>query len=138
MKKQTRPKWRPIRELGSIDSLRNAAGDVSRPDKISAYSIQRWAGIGTPNPALLRHQLRSEGYSVFQWSDAPGSVYGSHKHDCDQSHWVISGSLELNVEGCGVFVLNAGDRDLMFKGTYHSARVLGNEPAIYLIGERRS
>jgi len=59
-------------------------------------------------------------------------------HADDQSHWVVSGRLELMVEGYGTFVLEAGDRDFMPAGTYHSARVLGDEPVLYLIGEVRA
>jgi len=86
---------------------------------------------------MLRHTLTSEGFTVFQWCDQPGIEYGLHKHDEDQSHWIISGSLELTVERAGKFVLEAGDRDFMPGGTFHSARVLGEEPVLYLIGARR-
>jgi len=87
---------------------------------------------------MLRHILVLEGFSVFQWSDQPGRIYGKHMHADDQSHWVVSGRLELMVEGYGTFVLEAGDRDFMPAGTYHSARVLGDEPILYLIGEMRA
>jgi quercetin dioxygenase-like cupin family protein len=50
---------------------------------------------------------------------------------------VISGTLELTVEKFGTFILEKGDRDLMPAGTYHSARVIGDEPVIYLIGEKK-
>ena len=103
----------------------------------TAYRVQKWQEIFSPNSAMLRHALTSEGYSVFQWCDQPGIEYGLHKHDEDQSHWIISGSLELTVEGVGKFVLYAGDRDFMPGGTFHSARVLGEEPVLYLIGARR-
>ena len=84
----------------------------------------------------MRARLESEGYSVFEWSDSPGSVYPLHEHSTDQSHWIISGELELVVEGVGDVVLSAGTRDSMPAGTRHSARVLGSEPVKYLIGER--
>lgn len=85
---------------------------------------------------MLRHILVSEGYNVFPWVDQPEMVYGIHMHNEDQSHWVISGSLELTVERVGTFVLEAGDRDFMPARTYHSARVIGEEPVTYLIGEK--
>jgi hypothetical protein len=44
--------------------------------------------------------------------------------------------LELQVEGVGAVTLNPGDRDFMPAGTYHSARVIGNQPVVYLIGEK--
>lgn len=101
-----------------------------------SYKVEKWKEIYPPNPAMLRHILALEGFSVFQWCDRPGSIYNTHKHDEDQSHWIISGVFELTIERVGTFVLEAGDRDLMPKGTYHSARVIGDEPVSYLVGAK--
>lgn len=103
---------------------------------MSEYHIVRWQGWSAPNPATLRFQMEREGYRVFQWGDRPEAVYALHKHDEDQSHWIISGALELTIEKVGVFILEAGDRDYMPSGTWHSARVVGEEPVVYLIGEK--
>ncbi len=100
------------------------------------YRIEKWKGDGKPDVAELRQALVSEGYSVFQWSDHSGTVFPQHKHSDDQSHWIISGSLELTVEEFGTFVLEAGDRDFMPAGTCHSARVASEEPVVYLIGQK--
>ena len=100
------------------------------------YRVEKWSGNYTPDAATLRGLLIAEGFAVHSWSDPPGVSYGSHRHDTDQSHWIISGSLELVVDDAGSFVLNAGDRDFMPAYTYHTARVLGDEPVSYLIGER--
>ena len=100
------------------------------------YSIVRWDGDGLPDPAKLQEKMNDEGYSVYRWSDAPGTVYGKHQHPTDQSHWIISGWLELDVQDAGTFVLGPGDRDVMPAGTDHSARVIGDEPVVYLIGEK--
>lgn len=99
------------------------------------YRVEKWREMYPPNPAMLRHILAMEGYSVMQWSDQPGAVYAMHMHDTAQSHWIVMGQLELTVERHGTFVLEPGDRDIMPSGTYHSARVIGDEPVIYLIGE---
>lgn len=85
---------------------------------------------------MLRHILESQGYAVFQWSDRPETVYGSHKHGEDQSHWIVSGKLELTVEAVGTFVLEPGDRDFMPANTYHTARVVSEETVVYLVGEK--
>lgn len=103
---------------------------------MSNYRFERWKEYYAPNAAMLRLILEQEGYRVFQWSDRPGMIYGLHKHDEDQSHWIISGSLELTVERAGTFVLEAGDRDFMPAGNYHSARVVSDAPVLYLIGEK--
>jgi quercetin dioxygenase-like cupin family protein len=79
--------------------------------------------------------MEAEGYSVFQWSDPPGRVYGAHAHAEDQSHWIISGALVLRVEG-EEYTLRAGDRDFLPANTVHEARVVGSEPVVYLIGAK--
>lgn len=103
---------------------------------MSDYQVIRWNQLDAPNPEKLRRQMESEGYYVYQWSDRAGGVYSEHFHTNDQSHWIISGSLELTVKAAGTFVLNAGDRDFMPAKTYHSARVIGDETVVYLIGEK--
>ncbi len=99
------------------------------------YRVEKGAGSAL-TPDEMRASLGSEGYRTFEWGDGPGAEYDTHEHATDQSHWIISGSLELNVEGVGTVILEAGDRDLMPAGTRHSARVIGNVPVRYLIGER--
>ena len=103
---------------------------------MSNYRIEKWSGFTAPNAAMLRMILVQEGYRVFQWCDQPEKIYAKHQHPEDQTHWIISGALELTVERVGTFVLEAGDRDFMPAGTYHSARVGGDEPVLYLIGEK--
>lgn len=100
------------------------------------YRIERWQQPFTPNPAMLRRTLELEGYAVFQWCDQPNAAYGLHKHGEDQSHWIVSGRLELTIEAVGTFVLEAGDRDFMPADTYHTARVVSEEAVVYLIGEK--
>lgn len=98
------------------------------------YRVERWNGSETPDAGELIKRLSDEGYSVFQWTDSAGAVYPDHQHGDHQSHWIISGTLELKVGGYGVVVLNPGDRDFMPAGTVHSARVVGGGPVSYLIG----
>ena len=100
-----------------------------------SIQIERWSEETPPNPTQLRALLESEGYSVFQWSDAPGTKYGPHAHAEDQSHWILSGVLELRV-GHETYTLRAGDRDYLPANTMHSAFVPGDEPVTYLIGAK--
>lgn len=100
------------------------------------YRVEKWKQHHAPNPAMLRHILAVEGYDVFHWCDQPGIMYGMHQHPEDQTHWAISGSIEITVERIGTFLLEAGDRDFMPAGCYHSARVIGEEPVQYLIGAK--
>jgi quercetin dioxygenase-like cupin family protein len=103
---------------------------------MSNYRIEKWSEFSKPQAAMLRLILTQEGYRVNQWCDQPGRIYAKHKHSEDQTHWIISGALEITIERGGTFVLEAGDRDFMPAETYHSARVVGDEPVMYLIGEK--
>lgn len=100
------------------------------------YRVEKWREVYAPNPAMLRLKLQQEGYRVFQWADNPGTIYGSHKHSQAQCHWVVSGVLEIEVETVGTVQLQAGDRDFLPAEAYHKARVIGEEPVLYLVGEK--
>ena len=97
--------------------------------------IERWSDSSSPDAEKLKARLRDEGYSIFQCTDAPGTKYGPHAHAEDQSHWILSGELELRV-GHETYVLRAGDRDFLPANTIHSAAVPGDKPLIYLIGAK--
>lgn len=99
------------------------------------YRVERWKQPYPPNPAMLRRELTHEGYDVFQWADRPNTSHGSKKNPQAQSHWIVSGNLEIVVERVGRYVLGPGDRDFMPADTYHTLRVLGNEPVLYMVGE---
>jgi quercetin dioxygenase-like cupin family protein len=99
--------------------------------------IERHGDGPVAQASTLQRRLEEEGYRVYAWSDSPGTVYPPHRHDTDQSHWVLSGTLALTV-GEEEYVLEAGDRDWLPAGTLHAARVVGREPVAYLIGERWS
>lgn len=101
----------------------------------NGYRVEKWNRPYPPNPAMLRLELEAEGFRVMNWCDMPDVIYGMHKHESEQSHWVISGSIEITVANVP-HLLSAGDRDRMPASTYHTARVIGDEPVIYLIGER--
>jgi quercetin dioxygenase-like cupin family protein len=98
-----------------------------------SMNVERWNESAPPNAHALRQHMEAEGYSVFEWRDAPGTSYGLHSHAEDQSHWIVSGALTLRV-GYEEYTLRAGDRDYLPANTEHSAAVNGNEPVIYLIG----
>lgn len=97
--------------------------------------VERWSEGASPDAQELKTRLSKEGYSVFQWSDAPGTKYGPHSHAEDQSHWIVSGELELRA-GHETYTLRAGDRDFLPADTMHSAFVPGKEPVTYLIGAK--
>jgi mannose-6-phosphate isomerase-like protein (cupin superfamily) len=98
--------------------------------------VERWNSVEAPNARELRERLEDEGYRVFEWIDAPGTVYDLHVHAEDQSHWIISGELELSI-GDEQYTLRAGDRDYLPAYTRHTAAVRGDEAVIYLIGAKK-
>ena len=100
------------------------------------YEVKRWDSDEVPDEAELTRRMKQEGFSVFRWSDPPGAFYPTHRHGDNQSHWIISGSIEFVIEGNDEVTLEAGDRDFMPANTDHSARVVGEEPAVYLIGSK--
>jgi quercetin dioxygenase-like cupin family protein len=100
-----------------------------------AIQVERWVADTAPDPLKLRQQLQLEGYSVFQWTDAPGTRYGPHAHPEDQSHWILSGELELRV-GHETYRLRSGDRDYLPANTIHSASVPEDGSVTYLIGAK--
>lgn len=94
--------------------------------------VERGSAVDPPELDEVKERLRAEGYSVIQWSDAPGTKYGPHAHPEDQSHLILSGELELRV-GYETYTLRAGDRDYLPANTIHSAFVPGDETVVYLI-----
>lgn len=100
-----------------------------------SIQIDRWSDASDPDVEDLKTRLQDEGYSVFQWRDAPGTKYGPHTHPEDQSHWILSGELALRV-GHETYTLRAGDRDFLPANTIHSANVPGDAPVTYLIGAK--
>ena len=100
-----------------------------------SIQVERWSEKNLPKASESKARLQAEGYSVFEWTDAPGTRYGPHSHPEDQSHWIVSGVLELRV-GYETYTLRAGDRDYLPANTEHSAFVPGDEPVTYLIGAK--
>ena len=100
------------------------------------YRVERWAGDSPPSSSVLKQKMEKEGFSVFQWEDPPCAYYSPHVHPDEQSHWIVSGTLELNVTGVGTFRLGPGDRDFMPPETEREAAVIGDEPVVYLIGSK--
>lgn len=118
---------------------------------MAEFSIENWTEIYAPNAAMLRLTMERQGFRVYQWGDMPGAIYGLRKYAQVQSHWVVSGALEITVDkGNVVYVLKTGDRDFISPETWFSMRVLDEEtlekrenveseapkPVIYLIGEK--
>lgn len=100
------------------------------------FKIERWQQPNQPNPAMLRQIMANENYRVYQWCDQPEKLYGWRKYAEDRSHWIVFGALEFSFQQGESYILEAGDRDFLPAETYHSVRVVGKEPVLYLVGEK--
>jgi len=65
------------------------------------------------------------------WRDAPGEVFEPHKHDSDQTLYLVEGYLELEIGGRS-HILNPGDKLELPAFTVHSAKAPSG--ATYIIG----
>jgi quercetin dioxygenase-like cupin family protein len=79
-------------------------------------------------------KFEAEGFvSVYEWQDAPGTVYKEHSHRGQVSLFVTDGSVTFDFEGMKKEV-KANERFDVPVGALHSA-VVGDAGAIYIVGE---
>ena len=94
-----------------------------------------WNQDGEPGESVLRRRLEAEGFEVHAWRDPADRVYDEHRHECDESLWLLRGSMRFRVDG-REFPLGPGDR-LQLPARVTHAAIAGPEGATYLIGQRR-
>ena len=81
----------------------------------------------------LKQQLKGEGFiSVYEWSDAPNTVYQEHQHKGKVSFFIVRG--EVVFSGGIDKVVKSGERFDVPPGVKHSA-VVGSEGCDYIVGE---
>jgi quercetin dioxygenase-like cupin family protein len=98
--------------------------------------VTAWPGAEPPTEAGLRKRYRAEGLSPYRWSNAPGDVYGAHRHAYHKVIYVVSGSITFGLPERGEEVtLRAGDRLDLPAGVAHDA-VVGPEGVICLEAHR--
>lgn len=93
-----------------------------------------WDGDALPRQAELGRRLEDEGFEAMAWSDAAGATYPPHRHERDESLWLVRGELVVEVAGRR-HALGPGDRLMLPAGTEHAA-VAGRAGASYWIGRR--
>ncbi len=76
-------------------------------------------------------EISDAGWWPISWRDSPGEVYEAHKHDADQTLYVVEGSIELGV-GVNIHHLNHGNMLELPAFTVHSAKAPSG--ATYIIG----
>jgi quercetin dioxygenase-like cupin family protein len=89
--------------------------------------------MGTTRTDLQRHDLNDRGREVLQArvDFEAGAFFPGHAHPGEEIIYVIAGTLEYQVGGKPVR-LKTGDVLFVPKGTVHSARNIGAEPAAEL------
>ncbi len=91
--------------------------------------------MATLDEGELREKLHREGFEhTFVWQDRPGAFYPDHKHDTLTAHIILSGEMQLTMNGASK-VFRLGERCDVPEGTVHSAKI-GPEGCRYLIGEK--
>ncbi len=88
---------------------------------------------GTTRTDLQRHDLSIAGSEVLQArvDFAPGASFPRHAHPGEEVIYVLSGTIEYEVDGRPVTV-RAGDVLFVPDGVVHAARNVGDEPAAEL------
>ncbi len=82
----------------------------------------------------LAAELKSEGYSFYEWSDPPGAYYAPHSHEYDECICVIDGKMTFYVDGAE-YELGFGKKLYLPKGTMHESRNKSDKKVTYFIGE---
>ncbi len=76
-------------------------------------------------------EISDAGWWPVSWRDAAGEVYEPHKHDADQTLYLVEGLLELQAQG-SVYRLEPGDKLDLPAFTVHSAKTPAG--ATYIVG----
>lgn len=79
-------------------------------------------------------QLEKENWPhIYEWQDAPGTVYAEHSHQGKVTLLITDGSIELRIDK-QIHLLKTGDRFDVPPNTPHSALV-GPWGVQYVVGE---
>ena len=76
-------------------------------------------------------EISEAGWWPVSWRDAPRDVYDAHKHDADQTLYVIEGQIEFGVDD-KILRLNPGDKLELPAFTVHTAKA--PKGATYIVG----
>ena len=81
----------------------------------------------------IKKILEDEGYSVYTWSDSPGTYYPTHTHPDREVRWVVDGEVVIGVEGKELR-LKPGDVVELDPGTPHWAKT--DKGVTYICGSK--
>jgi quercetin dioxygenase-like cupin family protein len=81
-------------------------------------------GDSLPSRSDVTRKLAEEGLSGYEWSNAPGDVYGVHSHNYNKVIYVVEGSITFTLPDSSEQVnLERGDRLDLPAGVRHGALV---------------
>ena len=93
----------------------------------------RFERTGITDEGKIREILKGQGYSVYSWSDPPGTYYPTHTHPDREVRWIIEGEVTIGVEG-KEFTLTPGDMVELDPETPHWAKT--EKGVRYLCGSK--
>ena len=76
---------------------------------------------GVKDEGEIKDTLKRKGYSVYTWSDPPGTYYSTHTHPDREVRWVVEGEVVIGVEGKEI-TLREGDMVELDPNTPHWAK----------------
>lgn len=79
----------------------------------------------------MRRKLEQRGYRASRYVYPPGTYFPDHDHGVDKIDGVLSGRFRMSMRGAS-HILEAGDLLAVPKHVFHSAEVVGDEPAVRL------
>ncbi len=84
--------------------------------------------------AAYKEKLQSAGFKhIFDWRDAPRTIYPEHAHRDKVALCIVRGSLDMNIAG-EQKTFKAGDYCDIPPGVKHTAKV-GDEGCTFVVGE---
>ncbi len=87
------------------------------------------------NKEDIKKRLQKYGYLViYEYDDPPNEEFPDHIHEGEELAVIISGSLEVKMDGVDYF-LKAGDEIVFPAKMIHSAKV-GPNGCVYVVGEK--
>ena len=81
--------------------------------------------------AVIKQQLRDEGYHIYVYSYPGGMCFPPHSHDHDTIHVVLSGMMRITLEETD-HIVKPGERFLVPAYAKHTAEVIGEMPVVVL------